>query len=208
MGAIAGPLLGGALTQYTTWRWCKFLLLHHWFFSISFGSTGFYINLPIGGFAAAVLACTRVPEQTQKPSAISVFRTLHKKLDLVGFALFAPAIIQLLLALQYGGNEYAWNSATVIGLFCGAAGTSIVFLLWDYHKGDEAMIPFSIVCQRVVWSSCGVYFVLMSQVFIAAYYLPIYFQGVKGVSPTMSGVYLLPSILGQLFLAVGTGVLG
>ncbi len=70
------------------------------------------------------------------------------------------------------------------------------------------MIPFSMIRKRPVWSSCLVYGFLMSQLFTTSYYLPIYFQGVKGVSPTLSGVYLLPSILSRLFLAIGSGILG
>lgn len=139
---------------------------------------------------------------------MSVVRTLPSKLDLIGFALFAPAAIQLLLALQYGGTHFAWNSAQVIGLFCGAAGTFIVFLSWQYYKGDAAMIPFSMVQKRTVWTSCLTYGFLMSQLYCASYYLPVYFQGVKGATPTLSGVYLLPSILGQLFAAIGSGILG
>lgn len=169
---------------------------------------GFYINLPIGGLVAVVLFFVNVPEQMPKLKAISVVRTLPTKLDLIGFAIFAPAAIQLLLALQYGGNQFAWNSSTVIGLFCGAGATSLVFLAWDYYKGDAAMIPLSMIRKRTVWSSCLVYGFLMSQLFCTSYYLPIYFQGVKGVSPTLSGAYLLPSILSQLFLAVGSGTLG
>lgn len=122
--------------------------------------------------------------------------------------LFAPAAIQFLLALQYGGNQYSWNSATVIGLFCGAGGTFIVFLAWEHRQGEAAMIPFSMVGKRTVWSSCLVMLLLMSMTFCASYYLPIYFQAVKGVSPLMSGVYLLPSILSQLLSAVISGVLG
>ena len=70
------------------------------------------------------------------------------------------------------------------------------------------MIPLSMLSQRIVWSSCLVFGFLMSQMFATSYYLPIYFQGVKGVSPTLSGVYLLPMILAQLSLAVGAGILG
>lgn len=149
-----------------------------------------------------------IPDQIIKPQGRLVLRTVLKDLDLIGFALFAPAAIQFLLALQYGGNQYAWNSATIIGLFCGAGGTFIIFLVWEYRKGDEAMIPFSMVRKRAVWSSCMVMLFTMSMTFCASYYLPIYFQAVKGVSPTMSGVYLLPSILSQLLLAVISGFLG
>ena len=143
-----------------------------------------------------------------KPEAISVFRALHKKLDFIGFAIFAPAAIQLLLALEYGGNQYAWKSSVVIGLFCGAGATALVWMVWDYKKGDNALIPLPMLGKRIVWSSSLVYGFLMSQMFTTSYYLPIYFQGVKGVTPTLSGVYLLPMILAQLFSAVGSGALG
>ena len=142
-----------------------------------------------------------------KPKPSAVVKELHKKLDLIGFALFAPAAIMFLLALQYGGNTYPWNSSEVIGLFVGAGVTFIVFCAWNYHKKDAAMIPVSMVSKRIVWSSCLVYGFLMSQMFTASYYLPIFFQGVLGASPTLSGVYLLPSILSQLFLAIGVGKL-
>ena len=155
-----------------------------------------------------VLFFVSVPKQTSKPKTLSVFRTLPTKLDLIGFAIFAPAAIQLLLAVQYGGNQFAWNSSTVIGLFCGAGATFIVFLAWDYYKGDAAMIPLSMLRKITVWSSCLVYGFLMSQMFTTSYYLPIYFQGVKGASPTLSGVYLLPLILSQLLCAIGSGTLG
>ena len=169
---------------------------------------GFYINLPIGGLVAGALILVTIPTQTPKPKALSVLKTIHKKLDLVGFAIFAPAAIMLLLAVQYGGNQYTWNSSTVIGLFCGAGATAIVWIVWDYYKGDEAMVPLNMLRMRVVWSSCLVYGFLMSQMFTTSYYLPIYFQGVKGATPTLSGVYLLPMILAQLFSAVASGALG
>ena len=155
-----------------------------------------------------MIAFIRVPGQISKPKPMSVIRTLPSKLDLIGFVLFAPAAIQLLLALQYGGTRFAWNSAQIIGLFCGAGATFIIFMAWEYYRGDEAMIPFSVVRERVVWASCLVYGFMMAQLFCASYYLPIFFQGVKGVSPTLSGVYVLPGVLGQLFTAVASGFMG
>jgi hypothetical protein len=155
-----------------------------------------------------MLAFVHVPDQLPKPPAMTVLRELPAKLDLLGFAIFAPAAIQLLLALQYGGITFPWNSAKIIGLFCGAGGTLILFLAWEYHKGDEAMIPFSMVRKKIVWASCATYGLLMCQLYCTSFYLPIYFQAVKGASPTLSGVYLLPSILAHVLTAVPCGIVG
>jgi hypothetical protein len=139
---------------------------------------------------------------------MSVIHTLPAKLDLIGFVLFAPAAIQLLLAVQYGGLTFAWNSAQIIGLFCGAGSTFIAFLAWEYYKGDAAMIPFSMARRRTVWASCLTNGFFMGQLFCVSYYLPIYFQGVKGVSPTMSGVYVLSSVIPHVITALSSGMLG
>lgn len=111
----------------------------------------------------------------------------------------------LLLAVQYGGNQYAWNSAVVIGLFCGAVVTLLIWLAWDYHQKDAALIPLPMLRKRHVWTSCLVYAFLSSAMFSTSYWLPIYFQGVRGKSPAISGVYLLPGILSQLIAAIVSG---
>ena len=138
----------------------------------------------------------------------TVLNTIRTELDLPGFALFAPAAVMFLLALQFGGgNDYTWDSATVIGLFCGAAGCLVVFLFWEHRRGDRAMIPFSIMRKKAVWTSCLVGMGIISMAVVASFYLPIYFQAVKGVSPWTSGTYVLPSILSSLLFTVMSGVL-
>ncbi|KAK5172208.1 uncharacterized protein LTR77_003846 [Saxophila tyrrhenica] len=189
LGLVAGPLIGGVLTEFASWRWC------------------FYINLPLGAVVAALLVFTPVPESIPKPPARSVLPTLHHKLDLVGFSIFAPAAIMLLLAVQWGGNAYPWDSSVVIGLLCGSVATALVWGVWNYRKGDDAMLPFPMLRRRNVWTSCLVGGSLGAAMYCNSYYLPIYFQGVRNKSPAISGVYLLPSILSQLISGVAVGKL-
>lgn len=172
-------------------------------------NTGFYINLPIGGVTAVFLVMTHVPDITEKPPfTLALLRRLLPELDLVGFALFAPAAVMFLLALQLGGQAYAWRSSQIVGLFCGAVATAAVFVVWEWRvMGDRAMLPGHMLKQRVVLASIVQGVFVMASTTIASFYLPIYFQGVKGDGPTLSGVYMLPSILSQLLLVVVSGAL-
>ena len=130
------------------------------------------------------------------------------KMDLVGFSIFAPAAIQLILALQWGGVRYSWSSATIIGLFCGSFGTLLIFLAWENHMGKEAMIPLSIIRRRVIWSSCMNMGCIMGGLLPSTYYLPIYFQAVRDATPSLSGVDLLPSMLSTILFGIASGILG
>jgi hypothetical protein len=162
----------------------------------------------MGAVSVACLALLNIPERTpKKPKSDTILGTLDT-LDFIGFLIFAPTMVMFLLALEWGGTLYPWHSATIIGLFCGSAATFGIFLVWEYRRGDTAMIPLSMVRQTIIYSSMISIFFFMGAMLLVSYYLAIYFQAVKGVSPMMSGVYLLPSILSQMMFAVISGVGG
>lgn len=83
----------------------------------------------------------------------------------------------------------------------------MVWFAWNWHRGDDALIPVSMVRKTTVWSACMCVGCLFSSLYAATYYLPMYFQAVKGISPTMSGVWMLTSIIAALIMVVAAGKL-
>lgn len=115
---------------------------------------GFYMNLPIGLAALVLLVLIDIPDITVKaPFSMDLVKKVIPQLDLVGFGLFVPAALMFLLALQWGGNDYAWNSPVVICLFWGAGFAAIAFVFWERRVGEKAMIPASILKNRIAMSS-------------------------------------------------------
>jgi hypothetical protein len=136
-----------------------------------------------------------------------VLGTAIKSLDLPGFMLISPAVVMFLLGLQYGGNQFAWDSSVVIGLLVGAAATFVLFLFWEHRQGDGAMIPFAMLKHRIIWSASANMFFLMASILVADFYLAIYFQAVHDDSPLMSGVHMLPTTLGIVLFTMLSGTL-
>jgi hypothetical protein len=128
-------------------------------------------------------------------------------LDYYGALLLIPAVVCLLLALQWGGNQYAWNSATIIGLFCGFGAIVPIFVYVQLKLGERATIPIRVFTQRTVFFSSMFSFFVGSSFLIAIFYLPLYFQAVKGVSATKSGIDTLPLLLSVVLSSMAGGIL-
>ncbi|KAK1078295.1 hypothetical protein LTR33_007351 [Friedmanniomyces endolithicus] len=187
----------------------------HWLFWYLNGSLDdhnrypawYYINLPAGAVVGVLLSRSRIPEPESKKPAREVLGTAVKSIDRPGFALISPAVIMLLLGLQFCGNEHPWNSPGFLGLIIGAAAIFVCSLFRERRQGDEAMVPFTLLNNKVIWSAAGDMAFVLTSVLVADFYLAIYFQTVNNDSPLMSGVHLLPTCLGLVLFTIISGAM-
>lgn len=154
----------------------------------------FLINLPIGAITVLViLIFFKAPDReavTDLPWSERI-----KEFDLLGTAFFIPAIICLLLALQWGGTKYPWGNGRIIALFVLFGILVGIFIAIQFWKGDSATVPPNIIKKRSMWSAAWFSFCLGSYFLLLIYYLPIWFQAVKGDSAVKSGISNIPMVL-------------
>ncbi|KAK1993353.1 major facilitator superfamily transporter [Colletotrichum falcatum] len=185
-GATVGPLLGGVFTDLATWRWC------------------FYMNLPIGGVTVAVFMLFFHPKRRRCQEQTFFDRFLD--LDVVGNVLLLGACVMLFLALELATQGEAWSGARVAGLLAGAGATAGAFAAWQWWKQDGALLPPAIVSQRTVAASCVAAFATYGALLIHSYFLPLWFQGVRGESAISSGVDMIPYVATNAVFSLLAGV--
>ncbi|MFF2557685.1 MDR family MFS transporter [Nocardia sp. NPDC058058] len=175
---VVGPTLGGLFTDHLSWRWC------------------FYVNVPIAIIMILVAART-----------IPVVRNAVKPIvDYLGIALIAIGVTCLILGLEWGGQEYAWGSAMIIGLFAAAVLALAAFVAVEL-RAEEPMLPMRLFRSNVFTVCSILSFIVGFAMLGAMTYLPAFLQYVKGVSATASGVQTLPLVVGLFGTSILSGTI-
>ncbi|KAF1349179.1 major facilitator superfamily domain-containing protein [Delphinella strobiligena] len=192
VATITGPLIGGGFTSNVTWRWC------------------FYINLPIGGLAlVAIYFFLNIPEQEETKQPL---KSKLKQLDAPGLILSVPGIVALVLALQWGGQTYAWGSERVVALLVVAGVLLLAFGAVQVWLPATATLPPRIFKSRSVTAALWNTLCINCGNYVFVYFLPIWFQAIEGVTPVESGIRTLPlviaTVVGQLSGGLSSAKIG
>jgi EmrB/QacA subfamily drug resistance transporter len=167
--SVIGPVLGGFITDAISWHWV------------------FFVNIPIG-ILIIILFALYFPDI--KPAA-----SKHR-IDYAGVTTLILTVVPIMLALSWGGAQYPWDSLLVIGLFVFSAIMLLLFILIE-SRVEEPIIPLGLFKNQIVAISIIVAFLSSFVMFATTTFIPLFFQGVLGVTATASGTLLIPMTLGS-----------
>ncbi|MEV5569337.1 MFS transporter [Spirillospora sp. NPDC052269] len=176
VGMALGPVIGGTLADHADWRWI------------------FYINLPLGvAIIAAAVWSMRLPRQT-----------VARRIDFLGAALVAAFASTLLLVTQWGGTEYAWSSATILGLI-GAAVLLLALFIWRQATAPEPILPLSLFRHPALRSAFALQTLLGIALTGSIVYILMYLQIARGVAATQASLFLIPMAIGMAVISLVSG---
>lgn len=176
VASVAGPLLGGVIVQAISWHWI------------------FYVNVPVGLVALAVLAATLPAGAPRGRPAI----------DYVGAGLLASGLSAIVLVTSLGGTSWAWGSPHLIAVAVLGVALIVGFVLAE-ARAQEPILPIPLLRDRVFAVAGGLSLIVGFALFGAVTFLPLYFQTVDLASPTSAGLRLLPMMVGLLVMSIASG---
>jgi EmrB/QacA subfamily drug resistance transporter len=176
--SVAGPLLGGWLTDGPGWQWI------------------FWINIPIGIAALVVTSIAlRIPTVRREHS-----------IDYLGAALIVASVTSILLYTAWAGTQFGWTDPFSLTLLIGGILLAVVFVVAE-TRADEPIVPLRLFRNRVYTPTIIFTAIMGLAMFGGIIYLPVYLQVVKGFSPTESGLALLPMVVGIFTTSISSGQL-
>ncbi len=177
LSSIIGPTLGGFITDNLSWHWV------------------FFVNIPLG---ILIIGLFIFFFPNFRPS------NMKPRIDYPGIVTLILAIVPAMLALSWGGVEYPWVSLPIITMFAFSAAMTILFVIIE-GRSEEPIIPLWIFKNRIVGISSIVIFITGIGMFGGIIFVPLFFQGVLGLSATASGSFLTPMMLGVVVGALVSG---